>query len=78
MVALNRAVAVGFAEGAEAGLALLPDDPRLERYAPLYAARFDLLRRTGDDAGAAAALDTAIALAANDAEREALRNLNPT
>ena len=48
VVALNRAVAVGFAEGAEAGLALLPDDPRLARYAPLHAARFELLRRTGD------------------------------
>ena len=47
VVALNRAVAVGFAEGAEAGLALLPDDPRLARYAPLHAARFELLRRSG-------------------------------
>ena len=75
VVAVNRAVAVGFAEGAEAGLALLPDDPRLERYAPLYAARFDLLRRTGDAAAAAAALDTAIALTTNEAERDALRNL---
>jgi RNA polymerase sigma-70 factor (ECF subfamily) len=75
VVALNRAVAVGFAEGAEAGLALLPDDPRLSRYAPLHAARFELLRRTGDDAAAAAALDTAISLTANEAERDALRNL---
>ena len=55
VVALNRAVAVGFAEGADAGLALLPDDPRLARYAPLHAARFELLRRTGDAAGAEAA-----------------------
>ena len=75
VVALNRAVAVGFADGAEAGLALLPDDPRLARYAPLYAARFELLRRTGDDAAAAAALDSAIGYAANEAERDALRNL---
>jgi hypothetical protein len=33
VVAVNRAVAVGFAEGAQAGLAILPDDPRLDRYA---------------------------------------------
>ena len=75
VVALNRAVAVGFAEGPEAGLAALPDDPRLERYAPFYAARYELLRRTGDADAAAAALDTAIALTTNEAERDALRNL---
>jgi RNA polymerase sigma-70 factor (ECF subfamily) len=75
VVALNRAVAVGFAEGSEAGLAALPDDPRLERYAPFYAARYELLRRTGDADAAAAALDTAIALTTNEAERDALRNL---
>ena len=39
VVALNRAVAVGFAAGPEAGLSLLPDDPRLDRYVPLHAAR---------------------------------------
>lgn len=75
IVAVNRAVAVGFASGPEAGLALLPDDPRLARYAPLYAARFELLRRAGDAEGARAALDTAIALAPTPAERDALRNL---
>ena len=78
VVALNRAVAVGFAEGSEAGLAALPDDPRLERYAPFYAARYELLRRTGDADAAAAALDTAIALTTNEAERDALRNLKTT
>ena len=55
-------MAVGFAQGAEAGLALLPDDPRLARYAPLYAARFELLRRVGDEAAAADALQAAIDL----------------
>ena len=78
VVAVNRAVAVGFAEGAEAGLALLPDDPRLDRYAPLHAARAELLRRVGDDAGAEAALDAAIEYSANEAERTALRALKGT
>ena len=78
VVAVNRAVAVGFADGAEAGLALLPDDPRLDRYAPLHAARAELLRRVGDDAGAEAALDAAIEFSANDAERTALRALKGT
>ena len=42
--------------GREAGLALLPDDPRLDRYVPLHAARAELLRRAGDVHGADAAL----------------------
>jgi RNA polymerase sigma-70 factor, ECF subfamily len=78
VVAINRAVAVGFAVGPEAGLAILDDlgsDARLDRYQPLYAARADLLRRTGDAAGADAAYATAIALSANAAERAALERL---
>ena len=69
MVAVNRAVAIGFADGPEAGLAALPDDPRLERYQPLHAARAELLRRAGDVAGADAALQAAIELSASEAER---------
>jgi RNA polymerase sigma-70 factor (ECF subfamily) len=75
VVAVNRAVAVAFAEGPEAGLALLDvltRDSRLERYQPLHAARADLLRRAGDAAGADAAYATAIDLSANPAERAAL------
>jgi RNA polymerase sigma-70 factor (ECF subfamily) len=72
VVTVNRAVAVGFAAGPEAGLALLPDDARLARYQPLWAARADLLRRAGDAAGAAAALERAIELSRSPAEREAL------
>jgi RNA polymerase sigma-70 factor, ECF subfamily len=78
VVAINRAVAVGFADGPEAGLAILDDlgsDARLDRYQPLYAARADLLRRTGDAAGADAAYATAIGLSANAAERAALERL---
>lgn len=76
VVAVNRAIAVGLAEGPAAGLALLDgldDDRRLARYQPLHAARAELLRRAGDAAGADAAYERAIALAGNAAEREALR-----
>jgi RNA polymerase sigma-70 factor, ECF subfamily len=75
VVRVNRAVAVGLADGPRAGLALLdglPADARLERYAPLAAARAELLRRAGDTAGADAAYAAAIALTDNEAQRAAL------
>jgi RNA polymerase sigma-70 factor, ECF subfamily len=75
VVTINRAVAVAFAEHAQAGLAILDDlqvDPRLERYQPLHAARAELLRRAGDLEGAATAYEAALALTSNAAEREAL------
>ena len=75
VVALNRAVAVGFADGPEAGLSLLPDDPRLHRYVPLHAARSELLRRAGELDAADVSLATAIELSTSDVEREALRRL---
>ena len=71
VVELNRAVAVGFAEGPEAGLALvvpLLGEPRLAGYPPLHAAHADLLRRTGDRDGARDAYDRAIALGGNDVD----------
>jgi RNA polymerase sigma-70 factor (ECF subfamily) len=82
VVELNRAVAVGLADGPRAGLALLAPllaDGRLERYQPLHAAHADLLRRTDDAAGAAQAYERAVALTANDVEREELqRRLSKT
>jgi RNA polymerase sigma-70 factor (ECF subfamily) len=75
VVELNRAVAVGLASGAAAGLALLEPllgDPALERYQPLYAAHAELLSRAGDAAGAAGAYERAIALTANAVERAEL------
>ena len=57
VVELNRAVAVGLADGPAAGLDLLAPllaDPALERYQPLHAAHAELLRRAGDVTGAAA------------------------
>jgi RNA polymerase sigma-70 factor (ECF subfamily) len=75
VVEVNRAVAVAMADGAEAGLAVLAPlnaDARLDRYQPLHAARAELLRRAGDPKAARAAYERAIALTANDREREAL------
>jgi RNA polymerase sigma-70 factor, ECF subfamily len=75
IVAINRAVAVAFVEGWEAGLTLLDGldrDSRLARYQPLHAARAELLRRAGDAAGADAAYARAISLTDNTQERAAL------
>ena len=76
VVELNRAAAVGFAVGPQAGLELLEPllaDPALERYQPLHAAHADLLRRAGEPAAAARAYERAIALSANAVERAELQ-----
>jgi RNA polymerase sigma-70 factor, ECF subfamily len=75
VVELNRAVAVGLADGPPAGLELLEPllgDPALERYQPLYAAHAELLSRAGDGEGAARAYERAIELSANAVERAEL------
>ena len=75
VVTVNRAVAVGFADGPRAGLAILDavaGDERLSRYQPLHAARAELLARAGATGAAVAAYDRAIALSDNAAERAAL------
>ena len=75
VIELNRAVAVGFADGPAAGLALLEpllDDRTLEHYQPLHAAHAELLSRAGDTAGAARAYDRAIELSSNTVERAEL------
>ena len=72
VVELNRAVAVGLADGAAAGLELLEPllgDPALERYQPLHAAHAELLSRAGDAETAARAYQRAIELTANAVER---------
>jgi RNA polymerase sigma-70 factor (ECF subfamily) len=71
VVELNRAVAVGLADGPAAGLTLLEPllgDPVLERYQPLHAAHAELLSRAGDAAAAVSAYERAIALTANAVE----------
>jgi RNA polymerase sigma-70 factor (ECF subfamily) len=75
VVELNRAVAVGMAQGPEAGLALmdaLAESGSLAGYHLLPAARADLLRRLGRQAEAADAYSEALALAGTDAERRYL------
>ena len=75
VVALNRAVALGFADGPDAGLAALDalaDETRLVGYGYLAAARGELLRRAGRPAEARVALEEAAMLTANDVERDLL------
>ncbi|GAA4061450.1 RNA polymerase sigma factor [Streptomyces shaanxiensis] len=75
VVRLNRAVAVGMAEGTEAGLALvaeLEEQGELAGYHLLPATRADLLRRSGRTKEAAEAYRRALELVENDAERRFL------
>ncbi|MFD9325495.1 RNA polymerase sigma factor [Streptomyces sp. NPDC060065] len=75
VVRLNRAVAVGMAEGPEAGLALvaqLEGEGELDGYHLLPATRADLLRRGGRTAEAAQAYGRALELVENEAERRFL------
>lgn len=77
VVALNRAIAVGFRDGFEVGLRELDrldsEAPALVRYHYLPAARADLLRRLGRADEAAAAYRTAWGLVDNETERAFLR-----
>jgi len=76
VVALNRAIALGMAEGPAAGLAALDDvADALGDYPLLPAARADLLRRAGRWDEAAAEYAAAIAVASGDAERRALQRM---
>ena len=72
VVELNRAVAVGFAEGPAAGLALadtIAETGVLDGYHLLDAVRGDLLEKLGRTAEAAAAFERAAALTGNERER---------
>jgi predicted RNA polymerase sigma factor len=75
VVALNRAVAIGFARGAAAGLAALDalgGEPQLAGYGYLPAARADFLRRLGRPAEAREAYEEALLLTGNTVERNFL------
>jgi RNA polymerase sigma-70 factor (ECF subfamily) len=75
VVALNRAVAHGYAFGPEAGLALLTEarsGGALDDYAAATAVEADLTARTGDHARAATLFRTAAAAAPSEVERRAL------
>jgi len=75
VVALNRAVAIGERDGANAGLAALAalGGSLLDDYQPYHAARADLLARAGQRNDAVAAYDRAMDLTSNPAERDFLR-----
>ena len=75
VVALNRAVAVGLADGPAAGLAALDTleaEPQLAGYSYLAAARADFLRRLGRTAEARTAYEEALLLTENLVERDFL------
>ena len=72
---LNRAVAVAYAQGPQAGVAALDalDSEELEPYHLYHVARADALRRLGDVAGARAAYERAFERTQNPSERSFLR-----
>jgi RNA polymerase sigma factor (sigma-70 family) len=75
VVALNRAVAIGFAESAQSGLAALDrlaSEPQLASYSYLEAARADFLMRLGRIEEARVAFDAARSLTTNEVELEFL------
>lgn len=72
VIVINRALAIAEVEGPEAGLAALPDrgaDSRLSDYQSYWAARADLLARTGSNDEAVEAYDMAIGLERDPAVR---------
>ena len=75
VVELNRAIAVGMADGPDAGLAIvdgLMSEPALKAYHLLPSVRGDLLRRLGRHTEARAAFEAAAAMAGNRRERDLL------
>jgi len=75
LVDLNRAVALGMAQGPEAALTeldALTASGRLDGYHLLHAARADMLTKVGRDAEARESLKTALELAPTEAERRLL------
>ena len=79
VVEVNRAVAVGMAEGPQAGLRLLEGlGDRAQGYYPFHVVRADLLRRSDQLEEAIESYKRAIALCDNPAERSHLqRQLDP-
>jgi RNA polymerase sigma factor (sigma-70 family) len=77
VVALNRAVAVGFAHGPGAGLEALDAlsaEPQLAGYGYLASARADFLRRLGRTGEARVCYEEALLLTENSAERDFLED----
>lgn len=75
IIALNRAVAIGMADGPSSALALIDElsaSGELDGYHLLHAARADMLRRLGANREAAESYDVALGLVSNDGERRFL------
>lgn len=71
IVLINKAVAVSFADTPEAGLVILDEataSGELDRYQPYFAARADLLARSGQLQEAITCLDRAIEFSENESE----------
>lgn len=76
VIELNRAVAVGMAEGPEAALAIVDNlvhEPALKNYHLLGSVRGDLLHKLGRFQEARAAFEAAATLAGNSREQDFLR-----
>lgn len=76
IIELNRAVAVGMAEGPEAGLAIadrLLQEPALKAYHLLPSVRGDLLQKLGRHEEARATFEAAAALAGNRRDQELMK-----
>jgi predicted RNA polymerase sigma factor len=76
VIELNRAVAIGMAEGPEAALAIvdnLAQEPALKNYHLLGSVRGDLLHKLGRFEEARAAFEAAAGLAGNQREQELLK-----
>jgi predicted RNA polymerase sigma factor len=76
IIELNRAVAVGMAEGPDVGLAImerLMREPALKCYHLLPSVRGDLLHKLGRYEEAPAVFETAAALAGNQREHDLLK-----
>lgn len=77
VIALNRAVAIGFARGPAAALAVLDALPRrdLDGYHHFHLARADALKRLGRVGEAVAAYEAALSRTQNAAQQRHLRSL---
>ena len=74
VVLLNRCVAISYASGPQTALQLLNElAPPLINYQPFYAAKADLLRRSGDEKPARAAYAKAIEMATESKTRRFLK-----
>ena len=75
IVALNRSVAVGMADGPQSAINLIDElsaSGELDSYHLLHAARADMLRRLGSNREAAESYKLALGLVSNDSERRFL------